>query len=116
MADSNFKVLIYGAGAVGLGIGSCLLRAGVSVDFIAREETVNALKSDGLVRSGIFGEHSAAAESFGAFASLDELIASEKIIKFLRSGGWVTLGIDPIRGKKRKFKGPERRVRLSSSS
>jgi hypothetical protein len=49
-------------------------------------------------------------------SSLDELIASEKIIKFLRSGGWVTLGIDPIRGKKRKFKGPERRVRLSSSS
>lgn len=49
-------------------------------------------------------------------SSLDELIASEKIIKFLRSGGWVTVGIDPIRGQKRKFKGPERRVRLSSSS
>ena len=49
-------------------------------------------------------------------SSLDELIASEKITKFLRTEGWATIGIDPIREKKRKYKGPERRVRLSSSS
>jgi hypothetical protein len=28
---------------------------------------------------------------------LDELIASGKIKKFLRSEGWATIGIDPIR-------------------
>lgn len=49
-------------------------------------------------------------------SSLDELIATEKITKFLRSEGWVTLGVDPIREKRRKYKGPERRVRLSSPS
>ena len=49
-------------------------------------------------------------------SSLEDLIASEKILKFMRSEGWVTLGIDPVREKKRKYKGTERRVRLSFSS
>src|SRR3990170_7138213 len=40
---------------------------------------------------------------------LDELIASGKIKKFLRSEGWATIGIDPIRGTGGHYKGPERR-------
>jgi PAS domain S-box-containing protein len=40
---------------------------------------------------------------------LDELIASGKIKKFLRSEGWATVGIDPIRGTGGYYKGPERR-------
>ena len=43
---------------------------------------------------------------------LDELIASGKIKKFLRSGGWATIGIDPIRGTGGHYKGPERRIEL----
>jgi hypothetical protein len=42
---------------------------------------------------------------------LDKLIASGKIIKFLRSDGWVTIGVDRIRGARNGgcYKGPERR-------
>ncbi len=67
------RVLIYGGGAVGLGIASCLLRSGCSVDIIARAQTVAALRADGLVRTGLFGPFEAEPGRFGAFASLAEL-------------------------------------------
>ena len=41
---------------------------------------------------------------------LDELIASGKIRKFLRSEGWVTVGIDRIRISDYRYTGPERRT------
>ena len=34
---------------------------------------------------------------------LDDLIASNKIKKFQRSGKWVTIGVDPIREAKRAY-------------
>jgi hypothetical protein len=40
---------------------------------------------------------------------LDELIASGKIIKFLRSEGWVTIGLDRIRVSDYRYKGTDRR-------
>ncbi len=43
---------------------------------------------------------------------LDKLIASGKIKKFLRSEGWATIGIDPIRGTGGHYKGSERRIEL----
>jgi hypothetical protein len=43
-------------------------------------------------------------------SELDELIEQKKIKKFLRSTGWCTLGIDPIRKAQRTdYRGPERR-------
>ena len=43
---------------------------------------------------------------------LDILIASKEIVKFKRSTGWVTIGVDPIRGSKRDsvFNGYDRRA------
>ena len=32
---------------------------------------------------------------------LDSLIESKKIVKFKRSTGWVTIGVDQVRGSKR---------------
>jgi 2-dehydropantoate 2-reductase len=64
-------VLIYGGGAVGLGIASCLIRPENRVDIVARAETVAALKSEGLLRTGIFGRIHAEPETFGPCASLD---------------------------------------------
>jgi len=52
---NQLRVLIYGGGAVGLGIASCLLHAGHEVDILARSETVATLETEGLVRTGIFG-------------------------------------------------------------
>jgi 2-dehydropantoate 2-reductase len=67
------KALIYGGGAVGLGVASCLIQSGENVDIIAREGTVSALRKDGLVRTGIFGSFEFGPDEFGAYASLDEL-------------------------------------------
>ena len=50
------NILIYGCGAVGLGIGSCLLKAGAKVSLLARPGTVEILRQHGLVRTGIFGD------------------------------------------------------------
>lgn len=64
-------VLVYGAGAVGLGIASCLLRSGGRAVLIARPETVQALQAEGVKRTGIFGDVHVRPKSFGAFSSLD---------------------------------------------
>jgi len=71
------KLLLYGAGAVGLGLASCLLKNGQQVDLVGREETVSALQQYGLQRTGIFGDCTAAPESFGAYTSLSELPQSD---------------------------------------
>ena len=42
---------------------------------------------------------------------LDDLIASGEIEQFLRSDGWVRIGIDPVREQEDAlYKGPERRT------
>lgn len=69
------KILIYGAGAVGLGIGSCLLKSGDEVDLIAREDTILSLRRYGLKRTGIFGEYHADSNSFDCYSSIKELPA-----------------------------------------
>jgi 2-dehydropantoate 2-reductase len=66
-------VLIYGGGAVGLGIASCLIRPGNRVEIVARDETVAALKREGLLRTGLFGRVHAKPEAFGCCVSLDEV-------------------------------------------
>ncbi len=40
---------------------------------------------------------------------LDELIVADKIVAFFRSGGWVNVKRDPIRGEGRVYHGSERR-------
>lgn len=67
------KILNYGTGAVGLGISSCLLKAGHSVDFIARQETALALKQKGLKRRGIFGDFTVAPQELRAYVSLGQI-------------------------------------------
>ena len=67
------RILIYGGGAVGLGITSCLLKSGCRVDIIARENTVRSLREHGLLRTGIFGDYSADPKSFGSFVSLNDV-------------------------------------------
>jgi 2-dehydropantoate 2-reductase len=67
------RVLIYGGGAVGLGVGSCLLKSGVEVDIVGRANTVAALREHGLVRTGIFDEYHAEPAAFGSYTSLEEI-------------------------------------------
>jgi len=71
--SSTMDTLIYGAGAVGLGIASCLLKAGRRVAVLTRPETARLLAEEGLFRSGIFGAAYAAPEHIEVVTSLDEL-------------------------------------------
>ena len=69
----RMRALIYGGGAVGLGLASCLLKSKAQVDIITREKTVRSLQTQGLVRTGIFGDYNADPSAFGSFTLLDEL-------------------------------------------
>ena len=67
------QVLIYGGGAVGLGLASCLLKAGQEVVILARPGTARLLRQNGLIRTGIFGRAVGRAGSFSAVSSLAEV-------------------------------------------
>jgi 2-dehydropantoate 2-reductase len=67
------ETLIYGGGAVGLGIASCLLKAGQEVLICAREKTAALLRREGLIRTGMFGNVSAKSGDFEAVSSLNEV-------------------------------------------
>jgi len=64
------KVLIIGAGSVGLGLSSFLLQSGCRITLIGREPTVNALAAYGLDRIGIFDEFHFSPESFTVLSTL----------------------------------------------
>jgi 2-dehydropantoate 2-reductase len=70
------RVLVYGAGAVGLGLGSFVLAAGERVTFVARAATADALRRAGLVRDGRFGAHRAAPASFDVVETLAAIDAA----------------------------------------
>ena len=64
------KVLIIGAGSVGLGLSSFLLQSGCRITLVGREPTVNALAAYGLDRIGIFDYFYSPPESFTVFSTL----------------------------------------------
>jgi len=67
------RVLIYGGGAVGLGLASCLLKSKAQVDIISRKNTILSLQKNGLARTGIFGDYCAEPSAFGSYILLDEV-------------------------------------------
>lgn len=67
------NILVYGAGAVGLGLASFLLNNNESVYLIGREPTVQSLKKYGLTRTGIFGNFSQPPKSIQAYPSLKDI-------------------------------------------
>ncbi len=67
------NALVVGAGAVGLGVASCLLHSGQRVRFVTPPAGRAALGRAGLLRTGIFGELRFPPEAFGLSASLAEL-------------------------------------------
>ena len=66
------KVLVFGAGAVGLGLSSFLLQAGHRVHLVGKEQTVVALRKTGLKRRGIFGEANFSPQQLTASSNLAE--------------------------------------------
>jgi 2-dehydropantoate 2-reductase len=70
--DRFMRVLIYGAGSVGLGIGSCLIASGADVTFLVKKAAESILLKEGLFRDGIFGSYHALPGSFHVITSLDD--------------------------------------------
>ncbi|MBE5946622.1 MAG: 2-dehydropantoate 2-reductase [Lachnospiraceae bacterium] len=69
------NILIIGAGALGIGVGASLVDSGCQVDFIARGETKDAIKSNGIARKGMFKDIIVPAGKVGVYddyASLPE--------------------------------------------
>ena len=67
------RILIYGAGAVGLGLASCLLKSKQEVSLMARKDTAHALKKFGLKRRGILGSYKASPKNFSCLTALENL-------------------------------------------
>ena len=68
------KILIYGGGAVGLGIASALVQSGNHVSILARSETGAALLDNGLAREGVFGAYHSSADRFDVLRQLTESV------------------------------------------
>jgi 2-dehydropantoate 2-reductase len=81
----TMRVLIYGAGAVGLGLASCLLKSKSEVCLVGRPDTVGELKQRGLSRTGIFGQLHFEPDSFTATESLEKSIKKTDSSTALRS-------------------------------
>lgn len=73
MQTKPLNILIFGSGAVGLGLGSCLVKAGADITLIDTGQTVEALRQNGLRRSGIFGEFAAGPDAFAAYSDLGQI-------------------------------------------
>ena len=67
------RYLIYGAGAVGLGLASFITKTGQPVDIIARQENAAALRDGGIVRTGLFGSHVTPPALLRAFTRIEDV-------------------------------------------
>ena len=70
------RTLIYGAGAVGLALASCLLAAGERRAILARPQTARRLAQEGLLRTGLFGRAYAPPGRLDVVSTLDDLPAA----------------------------------------
>lgn len=66
-------VLIVGAGAIGIAIGTFLKSQDVQVDILARGTTLQAIRQNGIGRKGLFGEYTCSAGEIGTYETYEEL-------------------------------------------
>lgn len=71
------KVLIIGAGALGIGIGASLKDSGFDVDFFARGTTKEAIDKYGISRRGLFKDISIPAGAVGTYDDYEKLPEDE---------------------------------------
>ncbi len=67
------NILIFGGGAVGLGLARSLITAGNDVTIIDVEPTVIALKEKGIVQTGVLGEFSIQPGAFKVYDTLEKI-------------------------------------------
>lgn len=69
------KILIIGAGAIGIALGTFLKSQNIDVDYLARGATRDAILQNGIGRTGLFGEAVYPAGSIGVYNTYGELSA-----------------------------------------
>lgn len=67
------NILIIGSGSVGIGLGSSLLSQNVNVSFLARSNTAEKMKNDGIKRTGLFENYSFRPDEFNVYESYSEI-------------------------------------------
>lgn len=72
---------------------------------VHEEHAALGMKGDQLIKAEYPDGHT----EFVTPDTLEQLISSRRITRFLRSDGWASIGSDPIRGAGGEYSGPERR-------
>lgn len=90
------NVLIDGSGAIGIGLGCSMIDSGYDVSFYARENTGNAMKKNGIKRTGIFNHLSYGPDEFRVYTDYGEIPDEEFDWVFIASK---TLANDDISRK-----------------
>lgn len=90
------NVLIDGSGAIGIGLGCSMIDSGYDVSFYARESTGNAMKKNGIKRTGIFNHLSYGPHEFRVYTDYGEIPDEEFDWVFIASK---TLANDDISRK-----------------
>lgn len=67
------KVLIIGAGALGIAVGASLKDGGADVDFLVRGETKTAIEKNGISRTGFFKDIKIETGQVGTYESYEKL-------------------------------------------
>ena len=79
------RPLVFGAGAVGIGLASALLAAGHRVQLVARGETRDAIAANGITRTGILGATHHAPGSFDLVGSAAEARDANVVLVCVKS-------------------------------
>lgn len=67
------KILVIGAGAVGIGLASSMRSQNVNVALYARGETAKAIKQNGIERCGLFTHYTFSKDDIEVFESYEEI-------------------------------------------
>lgn len=71
--DTKQRVLIVGAGAIGVAAGACLASQGWEIAYLARENTAKAVRSGGIVKTGLFGDIEIPASALTVYTDYEDL-------------------------------------------
>lgn len=67
------KILLYGCGAVGLGVAAAVYDSGWSVDLMAKGKTKEIIEAKGIVRRGMFKEIKVSSKNINIYEKLGEI-------------------------------------------
>lgn len=67
------KVLIIGAGAIGIALGTIMKNNNTDIDFLAHGETYKSIKDNGISREGLLGERYIDKEEIGIYNSYKDM-------------------------------------------